>query len=206
MVIGYFSYGFWLNLTLKEAYEVPNKTFGINIFRTDDSYKSGICKQILKIYPWEDPSHQLVTPNEYGHVKVDCSVRQQDGIPFGFEYVRAFNNKRELSSFSISQHSFWTVKKIFFNKPLSICLEGIDTLLPLKETVYSPRWFSIRGLKYTIALNDDLKSKWKTHIDRFFENSNFPTTANLIEGTSCENYSDRDTIKKYPIVSKNGWW
>src|ERR1035437_3139683 len=89
LIVGYFSYGFYLNLTLETAYEAPNKTFGINIYKTDDSYESGICKEILTVYPWEEAiEDQLVTPNEYGHIKVNCTIRQQDGMPFGFDYVR----------------------------------------------------------------------------------------------------------------------
>lgn len=208
LIVGYFAYGFWLNLTLRESYEAPNKSFGIKISQTDDSYKSGICNQVLDVYPWEEPFYRAqITPNDYGHVKIDCEVRQQDGMPFGFDYVRAWKNGTDIGGiFSISSGPFWTVKKLFFNKPLLICLEGIDTPLFLKESNYSPQWFSTRGLKYTIALNDDLKSKWKTHIDNFFENNSFPKTANLIKGSSCQGYSDADIIKKYPVVSKNGWW
>ena len=204
LVVGFFFYGFWLNFTLEEAYEAPNKSFGINISRTDETYKSGICKEILTVYPWEEPFYKAeITPNDYGHVKVDCVIRQQDGMPFGFDYVRSWKNKRDIG-FSFSESPFWTVKKLFFNKPLLICLEGIDTPLLLKESVYSPRWFSMRGLKYTIALDDDLKNKWKAHIDSFFENNRFPETANLIQGSSCQNYNDGDIIKKYPVTSKNG--
>jgi hypothetical protein len=193
-------------MTLVESYEAPNKTFGINIYKTDDSYESGICKEILTVYPWEEAIEDpLVTPNEYGHIKVNCTIRQQDGMPFGFDYVRSWKNKRDIG-FSFSESPFWTVKKLFFNRPLLICLEGIDTPLPLRESDYSPSWFSMRGFRYTIALNDDLKSKWKAHIDSFFKNNSFPKTANLIQGASCQNYNDGDIIKKYPVISKNGLW
>lgn len=208
VIIGYFAYGFWLNLTLAESYEAPNKTFGIKISKTDNSYQSGSCNQILDVYPWEE-AYDLtqITPNDYGHVKIDCAVRQQDSMPFGFDYVRAWKNGTDIGGiFSVSSSPFWTVKKLFFNKPLLICLEGIDTPLPLKESNYSPNWFSMRGFRYSITLTDDLKAKWKTNIDGFFKNNNFPKTANLIQGTSCQNYSDKDIIKKYPVASKLGWW
>jgi hypothetical protein len=203
LAVAYFSYGFYLNMTLVESFEYPNKTFGIIIYKTDETYESGICNQVLTIYPWEDVSHRLVTPAEYGHIKVDCTIRQ-DSMPF--EYVRAWKNKRDIGGiFSVSAHPFWIVKNMFFNKPMTICLEGIDTPFPLKESNYSPSWFSMRGLMYNITLNDDLKNKWKTNIDGFFKNNSFPKTANIIQGSSCQNYSDRDIIKKYPVTSRNGW-
>ncbi len=207
-IAGYFAYGFWLNLTLVERYETPNKSFGIKISKTDNSYESGVCKQILDVYPWEEAYDKTqITPNDYGHVKIDCAVRQQDGMPFDFIYVRAWKNGTDVGRiFSISKGPFWTVKKLFFNKPMTICLEGIDTSLPLKESEYSSGWFSITGLKYTISLNNDLKNKWKMNIDDFFRNNSFPKTADLIQGSSCQNYKDTDVIKKYPVVSKLGWW
>ncbi len=206
--IAYFSYGFWLNLTLQESYEAPNKTFGIKISKTDNSYDSGVCKQVLDVYPWEEEFYtEKITPNDYGHVKVDCFIREQDEMPFGFDYVRAWKNGTDIGEiFSLSNRPFWIVKKLFFNKPLLVCLEGIDTPLPLKESLYSPGWFSTTGFRYSITLDAELKKQWKINIDNFFKNNSFPKTANLIQGSSCQNYSEKDIIKKYPVVSKLGWW
>lgn len=201
-VIIYFTYGFYLNLTLQEAYEAPNKVIGINIAKTDNTYKSGICNQVLNIYPWELPSHEPVRPDKYSSTKVSCTI--QDREPFDFNYFRIWSDKKEIAS--AYQHPFFVVRKLFFNNSLSICLQGVSEPLSLTEEVYSTSWgFSIRGLEYKIVLDDSLKNRWKTIIDGFFESGVFPSTASLVLGTSCS-YKDSDVIKVYPVTHKLGWW
>ncbi len=219
LVVAYFSYGFYLNATLEEKTLGVSQDLLIPIRKTDSMYKSGLCANVLTIYPWEDAHDtpkdmfdkkgdlnnetfvKLVAGEFKG--KVECTIVSRNS--FDFEYIESWKNKREIGTlFGLGLHPFAVVNNLFFNKKLSVCLDN-NKPLELQKENYSTAWFSVRGFRYRINLTEEDKLEWKKIFDDMIAKDNFPKTAKLVESETCDSYTSKDVIREYPVKFVNTW-
>ncbi len=196
LVAGYFAYGFWLNTTLQASDTRPDGTFIINIAKigTANSDRFSTCNQLLTVYPWQSAYFSKGSVSN-----TDCAVQDGSRAPFDFGYAKTFPSEKTIFNFAF--HPFFIVNKLFFSKPLSVCLNGVTTPLPLESKPYLTAWNSgLRGFTYDIKLTDQSKAEWKSLLDGFTQKNSFPDTANLIAGSDCSSYNSNDILETYKVV------
>ncbi len=169
--------------------------------QTDEFYKHGLCSDILIVYPWQNPSHN---PTQDYSSKTHCEMVDKEN-PFDFTYVKSWGNKKDISAFGYTTHPFTLVKKLFFNNPSSICIEGVQQPLHLQENIYSTEWFSVRGLEYSIVMTESDKNDWVGIIKNLSASNDKPAKAFLVKKDSCNNINESDVLKTYPIKFNTNW-
>lgn len=221
LIIYYISYGFFLNLALKEQKFDASQDFNISIKKTDITYKSEKYPNIITIYPWEflhSTPEGLFKKDGSGEMnqevlnmilsgKFDGKIEYKitaTSYPFEYKYIESWENKKRLNTlFYYNLSPFKVINNIFFNEKRSICLENIDKPLSLKKKLYSTEWFSMRGFEYTINMSEKDKEDWKIILDNLLIKGNYPKKAFLVKSDNCTLYNKKDIVREYQVTFRN---